>query len=175
MDRKGERDWSAPAKTTGWMGRGGSGGVWRYSWTAFDRLVQSGEQMVFLEQSSNFSLFPGDSANLNCFSLFLKLNFQSLRVTVDSCSPVGRVYNSGVSAVSEGWGSCLWDVCWWPMALTIWARCHIVDCVSCWRGEQTDWDSEVQHIDYGIFIHGTYWDVSSLMKTDVSLFIQLLR
>lgn len=29
-----------------------------YSWpTAFDRLVQSGDQMVFLEQSSNFSIF----------------------------------------------------------------------------------------------------------------------
>lgn len=50
--------------------------------------------MVFLEQSPNFSLFPGDSANTNCFSLFLKLNFQSLRVTVDSCSPVGPASNS---------------------------------------------------------------------------------
>lgn len=45
--------------------------------------------MVFLEQSSNFSLFPGDSANINCFFPFLKLNFQSLWIAVDSCSPAG--------------------------------------------------------------------------------------
>lgn len=62
--------------------------------------------MVFLEHSSNFSLFPGDSANINCFFPFLKLNFQSLRITVDSCSPVGPASNPGVSASSEGWGIC---------------------------------------------------------------------
>lgn len=69
--------------------------------------------MVFLEQSSNFTLFPGDSANINSFFPFLKLNIQSLRVTVDSCSPVSQPQTPGVVAAAEGWGSCLWGICFW--------------------------------------------------------------
>lgn len=48
-----------------------------FSWpTAFDRLVQSGNQMVFLEQSSNFSVH-GDCASINSPPLlpFLKPKF----------------------------------------------------------------------------------------------------
>lgn len=46
------------------------GGGYYYSWRiVFDWLVQSGNQMVFLEQSSYFSLFPENSANINSFPL----------------------------------------------------------------------------------------------------------
>lgn len=62
--------------------------------------------MVFLEQSPNFSLFPRDSANTNCVSSFLKLNFPFLQVTVGSCSPVGPAFSLGIEAAMEGEALC---------------------------------------------------------------------
>lgn len=51
-------------------------GGWCYSWpTAFDRLVQSGDQMVLLEQSSNFSVSWRSCQQKNAFFAFLKAQF----------------------------------------------------------------------------------------------------
>ena len=43
------------------------------------------------------------------------------------------------------------------------------------KGEQTDGEPDVQHIDHEIFSRGTANNSLALMKADVLLFIQQLR
>lgn len=100
--------------------------------TAFDRLVQSGEQMVFLEQSSNFSVcMPILPASVVCFP-FLKLNLQSLWVTVDSCSPAGPASNSRRSGCLQRMEKLFVDYSLGNMATLSVRLCGLH------RGEQTD-------------------------------------
>lgn len=56
------------------------------------------------EQSANFSRFPRDGANVNCFLPFLKAQFQ---LSLGTQLFLHEDKPPGATAGSEGWGVCL--------------------------------------------------------------------